>query len=199
MASPRRFLVLASAALLLAPASRLLALAEDPAPLLTNRAPAKAAPRLASPRVTSLLSAATPKFTPEKPEKPTEMASAARVRVEDVPANGIVRLPPYIVRDRRPPKPEEVMVPRDIEKLAMQRYLGEEDGIDRGVLNLFTVKSLWKKIPVLGRYPLEGFATNEERAMEIYRAEKKKEEAEKYRGLMSPSLRPEAQPPAPTP
>lgn len=175
-------------------------MAENSPALAGGSAPIERRERVVSPRVSALLSAATPKFTAEKPEKPVEAASAARARLaEDVPANGIVRLPSYIVRDRRPPKPEEVMVPRDVEKLAMQRYLGEEDGIDRGFLNLFTVKSLWKKIPVLGGYQLEGFATNEERAMEIYRIEKKKEEAEKYRGLMSPSLRPEAQPPAPTP
>lgn len=183
MPRSRLFRVLVPLALVLASLADAWALADEPA--AAQQAPKVASP-VASPRVIHMLSAATPKFVPDKKSD----ASAARARVEhDVPANGIVRLAPYIVRELPLPKREEVMTPSELEKMAMQRYLGDEDGLDRGVLNLFTVKSLWKKLPVLGRYPLVGFSTNEERAMAIYRDEKAKEESAKLEGLYAPEGR----------
>lgn len=151
-------------------------------------------PRKTSPRVSALLSAATPRYDPAAAAREAEEARRRLELQRVTPANEIVRLAPYIVREPKLPKPEEVMSPRALETLAMQRYLGNEDGLDRGVLNLFTVKSLWKKLPVLGRYPLLGFATNEERAIAIYRAEKQAEEMETMRSLLSPALQPNAAP-----
>jgi hypothetical protein len=116
-------------------------------------------------------------------------------RVEtDRPANDIVRLPSYIVRERpmKLPEREEVMSEPDLARIGTNRYIGLEDGLDRGFLNRFTIKSVWNKIPVLGKYPLLGFETNEERGLRLYREAKQREELESLMGLLSPALKADA-------
>ena len=140
-------------------------------------AAAAARERPVSPRVAGLLSAALPKYTPAPAtDKPAlaETSAAVPTRLSTVdrpaPANGIVRLPDFVVRDRKPaklPEPEEVMSRRDLEKIAMQRYLGDEQGLDRA-LSMVTPVDLWRRIPLLGRFPLVSFQTNEQRAMAMY-------------------------------
>jgi hypothetical protein len=132
--------------------------------------------------------------------QPPTSASPTIPRVEaDRPANDIVRLPSYIVRERpmKLPEREEVMSEPDLARIGMNRYIGLEDGFDRGFLNRFTIKSVWNKIPVLGKYPLLGFETNEERGLRLYREAKKKEELESLMGLLSPALRADAPGPKP--
>lgn len=156
--------------------------------------------RVVSSRVAEILNAAAPKYDPPSPaaEKSPESASAApaarsRLSEPTVPANTIVRLPDYVVRERKPkplPKYEEVISPRDLEKLAMQEFLGDERGFDRGFLNLFTVPQLWSKIPILGQIPFGlGFETNEQRAMRMYRADREAKAWAEAMGLLTPAER----------
>ena len=165
-------------------------------------APASKRERVISPRVAEILTAAAPKYeppvsTPTGSETGTVAQSpASRVRLErsdaSVPANTIIRLPEYVVTERKPrplPKYEEVISRRELEKLAMLEFLGPEDGFDRGFLNLFTVAGLWKKIPVLGQIPLAGFMTNEERAMAMYRADREAKAWAEAMSLLTPAER----------
>ena len=159
--------------------------------------------RPVSPRVAGLLAAAVPKYSPPPPAEPTEPAPAAPARIaaadRPAPANGIVRLPEYVLRERKPaklPDLEEVMSRERLERIAMQRHLGDEQGLERA-LSMLTPVHLWRKIPVLGRFPLVTFETNEQRAMRMDEAAKIKARWEALSGLMSPQLKPAAAPPPP--
>jgi hypothetical protein len=82
---------------------------------------------------------------------------------------GTELLPALIVRDAKVPSPEQILTYEGRAKIAMDEYLG--DGLDRGVLNRFTLKQLWMKIPILRSLPIEFVGTparmsNEERAFD---------------------------------
>jgi len=78
---------------------------------------------------------------------------------------------------------------RQLEQVAMQRYLGDEQGLERA-LSMLTPVHLWRKIPVLGRFPLVTFETNEQRAMRMDEAARIKARWEALSGLMSPQSKP---------
>ena len=59
---------------------------------------------------------------------------------------------------------------------------------------MITPVHLWRKIPLLGRFPLVTFETNEQRAMRMDEAAKIKARWDALSGLMSPELRPAAPP-----
>ena len=114
-----------------------------------------------------MFAAVAPKFTPTTPVENGATVRTATGREQ--PANGIVRLPDYLVREPKLPTPEEVRSRRELERYAMDKYLGPENGFDRGVLNLFTFPQLWRKIPLLGQIlpcPIPS-VTNEERAKSV--------------------------------
>lgn len=138
--------------------------------------------RAISPRMAALLTAATPKF--EAP-KPAEAKPAAVAR--DKPANEIIRLPDYIVREPLLPTSQQVMTRKAIESYAMNRYLGPENGLDRGFLNLFTIAQFWRMIPLIGRFIPAPFGsmTNEERAMMYYAEDERKQQMSELRDFAS--------------
>lgn len=151
--------------------------------------------RAVSPRVAGLLAAAVPKYSSAPPpaaESPAPApAASARLAATDrpAPANGIVRLPEYVVRERKPaklPEREEVISRQQLERIAMQRHLGDEQGLERA-LSVLTPVHLWRKIPVLGKFPFRGFQTNEDRAMDLYW---KAQMAERWEYLSSPEFKP---------
>lgn len=148
-----------------------------------DAAPARAA-RVVSARVAEMLAEGRPKYQPptasEKSSGPTERSD----RSSETPANSIVRLPSYVVREPKLPTPIEVMTRHELENYAMKRYIGPEDGLDRGVLNLFTFAGLLKKVPVLGRFPFVGSETNEDRAVRLHDAAERKRKMEELGGLM---------------
>jgi hypothetical protein len=155
-------------------------------------------PRAISPYLARVLNetaarvAATP--TAEGGDAPLESSVRPRVSAQDpdVPANGIVRLPDYIVHERRLPSPQEVMTRKALEQYAMNKYLGDERGFDRGFLNLFNVATLWKKVPLLGKVPIPGFLgfiTNEERALQMYYEDRKRQRWSDALEFVSPAER----------
>jgi len=154
--------------------------------------------RLVSPHVARVLAEVTAR---QVGSAAPAVSSDARPRLEagvrDVPANGIVRLPAYLVREPRLPSSEEVMSRHAREQVAMQKYFGEETSVDR-VLNMFSPVYLWRKIPVLGKHPFmigqfhgrgsgpaRGAYTNEDRAMERYEADQMRERWDALAGLLS--------------
>jgi hypothetical protein len=165
----------------------------------TAAATAPTRQRLVSPHVAQRLAevaARHPTPVAEAPVTEATAESAARQRVaaeaRDVPANGIVRLPDYIVRDRKLPSPQEVMTRKALEQYAMQKYLGDERGFDRGFLNLFNVASLWKKIPLIGKVPIPGmlgFVTNEDRALQMYYDDRNRQRWSDALEFLSPAER----------
>ncbi len=150
--------------------------------------------RAVSPRVAALLSAASQDLARYSAEAPA-VAVSEENREPPQRAGTIVRLPNYIVRERRPPAAEEVMVKAERERRAMQKYLGDESGLER-TLNMFSVAGFWAKIPVIGKYPFivgqysgrnaglpEGARTNEQRALDLYEKDKMAERWAQLSGL----------------
>jgi len=87
---------------------------------------------------------------------------------------GVVRMQAYVTREKRVLSDEAVLSDRGLEEFAMDNTLGPIDGLDRGILNVVTLRGLWAKIPVLNR---GGFAgeTNPERALRLYRIDRRSE------------------------
>lgn len=155
-------------------------------------APSPSAERAVSTHVAELLAASTPKFQPlaEKPAAATTPDAANKQL-----ANNIVRLPRFVVsepKETKLPTRLELLPKKELEHYAMDHYLGPEDGLDRGVLNLFTVKWLWKKIPLVGGFPLVGFETNEERGMRVYGEAERKRKMDELVDLMNLTKAPNA-------
>lgn len=146
---------------------------------------AQSGPRNFSPHAAALLAAGLPKVEPLKSEETGLARKQTASSDETKPANGIVRLPKYVVREPKLPTPQEIMTPKELENYAMNRYVGAEGGFDRGFLNLFTVAGLWKKIPVLGRFSFVGSETNAERGMRLYAEAERKRKMEELMNLMS--------------
>jgi hypothetical protein len=148
------------------------AAAENSAILATTRSSASPTEasvvrtRRVSTHVAEMLAAATPKYDAPAPTTAASEVSAASVmRVDDTPANHIVRLSPYIVRERKLPTPDEVDR-RQLERRVMEQYLGPENGFDRGFLNLITAK----QFPLLAFF---GSMSNEARAMMYYQEDER--------------------------
>ena len=108
-----------------------------------------------------MLAAAMPKFDPPPPGSPALPAPLP-------PGDNVIQLPTFRVIDRRLPTSTEVMGQEELARYAMNKYLGPEDGLDRGALNLVTIRQFWDKIPVLGRFPFLSSETNEQRALRLY-------------------------------
>ncbi len=130
-------------------------LAESPA----EKTPAATAPkraRVISPEVAAALAAATPKYTPPAPTPPPPPPKAEEdlpdLRDIDKPKNTIVRLPKFIVQEKKPVIFTEraIHTQKGLVDIAMKRYITETDR----VLNFF-------RIPLLT-------ATTEARAMALY-------------------------------
>lgn len=99
-----------------------------PAPAATGGAdPAAPAPpkreRAISDNLASSLAAGMPKYNP--PPKPKPEDADVDLREVDKPRNGIIRLPKYTVRDRRPPvfRERDLYTSGGLAGLAKQRYL----------------------------------------------------------------------------
>jgi rhomboid family GlyGly-CTERM serine protease len=116
--------------------------------------------RPVSPYIAAELATTIPKY---EPPPPVAAASPA-------PDPNALRMPPYLVRAPKLPTPEEVLTTKGLAGIAMDRYLGPADALDRGVLNHFTLVQLWQQIPALGRVPFVPFGSisNEARAIELY-------------------------------
>ncbi len=106
--------------------------------------PAAATPRrnrVISPETAAAINAAMPKYAPPPPPAPKKAEEELPdLRETDKPKNAIIRLPKFVVQDRKPP----VFTERDIHSekglaaLAMSRYLSETDR----VLNRFRLPFL---------------------------------------------------------
>lgn len=159
-----------------------------------------------SPRLAEILASALPRY--ESPPAPPAAASAPlgfSVLLNPSPAgldtSSVVRMSDFIVGGQKLPPPTDVMSKPALERYAMRKYLGEEQGLNRA-LNMFTVDSLWRKIPVLGKVPFvlaqsSGRSAelpsiprnNAERAMQLYKADKRAQQIDQLSGLSTSSAK----------
>ena len=149
----------------------------------------------ASPAISSMIAAGLPKYEPGTAKVESDKPAASEGSAEpDAAASKatIVHLPAMIVRDRRLPKESEVMSKAEKARRGMELYIGPENGLDRGVLNLFTFKSLWQRLPFFGRFPLLGFETNEQRGLRLYQEAELREELESLKLLTTVGQRADA-------
>jgi hypothetical protein len=138
-------------------------------------------PPQATGEISAMIKAGLPVFE----ARPGEMKIGTRA-IPDKPRGAgdpappfeVVRMSPYVTREKKPLTDEIVLNEKGVAFEAMDRYLGGLDTLDRGFLNAYTLPELWSKIPILGALPFagpNGTVTNEERAMRLFRAEKRAE------------------------
>lgn len=150
------------------------------APVKEVPAVAPAPVRAASPLISSMIAAGLPKYAPPKPADGPAVP-AAEVQTDQANPNNatIVHLPSVIVRDRKLPKESEILSKKEMAQRGMDTYIGPENGIDRGGLNLFTpVASLWQHLPFFGHHRLLDFETNEQRGLRLYQEAARRQELE---------------------
>jgi hypothetical protein len=98
--------------------------AENPAPTAPRRN------RAISSEVAAALAAATPKYTPPPP-KPPPKPEEEQVDLRDIdkPKNTIVRLPKYIVQEKRPAvfRERDIYTEKGLTDIAMRRYISDFD------------------------------------------------------------------------
>ncbi len=89
----------------------------------TTPAPKPKRDRVVSDNLASTLAASMPKYAP--PPKPKPEEENADLRETDKPRNGIIRLPKYTVRERKPPvfRERDVYTNQGFADLAKRRYL----------------------------------------------------------------------------
>jgi hypothetical protein len=139
-------------------------------PTLATAEEAPAKRRAISAHMAEVLAAKLPPYDPTKREAP-KPAESSPVLTDTAPTDpNIVQLPKVIINEGRLPTPEEILTEAALAEIAMNRYLGSKDGLDRGFLNRFTIAQFWQKVPILGKIAPGLFGvTNEQRAMSLYR------------------------------
>jgi hypothetical protein len=148
--SASHVLLLAALILTLAPETAAQAASGTPAgtPPVLNPAAATAqspaAPRRSraiSGEVAAALAAAAPKYTPPPPPPPPKPeAEQVDLRDIDKPKNTIVRLPKYIVQEKKPPvfRERDIHTEKGLTDIAMRRYISDADrALNRWTLPLF--------------------------------------------------------------
>ena len=108
-----------------------------PSPILAPRdadRPASSTPRRTraiSGEAAAALAAAAPKYTPPPPPPPPPPPEEEQVDLRDVdkPKNTIVRLPKYIVQEKKPPvfRERDIYTEKGLAEIAMRRYSTEAD------------------------------------------------------------------------
>lgn len=116
------------AALLLAPAW---------APALESTDPAAPKKHAVSDDVSAAITAGLPKYSPPKPEKKKSEDELVDIREVDKPRNKIIRLPDYVVKEKKPPvfTEREISTDKGLSEIALRRYFSEA-GL---ALNSFTL------------------------------------------------------------
>jgi hypothetical protein len=116
--------------------------------------------RTVSPSVAAILATQVPKFDPNAPKPKSRLDPSELPATTDTqnPANKIIRLPEYMVLERRNGIPNEtvVLTKKGLEEMAYKRYINSE--IDRA----------------LNRFTLPFFGTSaKERAVQMYREDER--------------------------
>lgn len=83
--------------------------------------------RVVSEGVAAALAAGMPKYDPPKPAAPVNEEDLPDLREVDKPRNQIIRLPDYVVREKRPPvfRERDINTTKGLAALAKKRYFSE--------------------------------------------------------------------------
>jgi len=83
--------------------------------------------RVVSEGVAAALAAGMPKYNPPKPVEPKNEEDLPDLREIDKPRNQIIRLPDYVVREKRPPvfRERDINTTQGLAALAKKRYFSE--------------------------------------------------------------------------
>lgn len=89
---------------------------EDPSPKQSRRAVSK--------NVAAALAARMPKYSPPKPVEKKKAIDGQDMRDIDTPRNKIIRLPEYVVRERKAPvfREQDIYTEKGLKELAAKRY-----------------------------------------------------------------------------
>jgi hypothetical protein len=123
----------------------------------------RGAPGPTSPELSAMIAAGLPKYAPPAP-RPAAPPPAAG----DSPWGKPILLPQVVVRTRKLPSAGEVT--GTAWEPLLEKNLGSRDGLDRGVLNRYTLGELWQKIPLLNLLNFigtSGSMSNEQRALAL--------------------------------
>ena len=96
--------------------------------------------RSISPEVAAALAAGMPKYDPPKPVAPQDEEDLPDMRDIDKPRNQIIRLPDYVVREKRPPvfRERDINTTKGLSAIAMKRYFSETaKALNRYTIPLF--------------------------------------------------------------
>jgi hypothetical protein len=128
---------------------------------------------IVSPYLSAAISDGLPTFK-AAPRLPDVSLTAVPAPQAEAAAMDTVEMPKYVVRESRPLNQDQLLIITGKANFAMNRYLGDTNSLDRGVLNHFTFPELWSEIPVLKFLPcpLPGL-TNQQRAMARYREDER--------------------------
>lgn len=122
-------------------------------------------PHASSSYITAAISSGLPKYRPPQLAAPQANAAIA-AGAPAKPGADITSMPAFIVRDVKIPTDGKIMTYKARTKVAMDKYLGPSDGLDRGLLNAVTLTQLWKKVPILGSLIDFKTMSNEDRALD---------------------------------
>jgi hypothetical protein len=128
---------------------------------------------IVSPTLSAAITDGLPRFDPA-PKLSDISLTAVPAPQTDQSLMDTVWLPRYVVREARPLNQDQLQVITGKANIAMFRYFGDWNSLDRGVLNHFTFPELWSEVPVLKFLPcpLPGL-TNQQRAMARYREDER--------------------------
>ena len=96
--------------------------------------------RVVSEGVAAALAAGMPKYNPPKPVEPKNEEDLPDLREIDKPRNQIIRLPDYVVREKRPPvfRERDINTTQGLAALAKKRYFSETaQALNRFRIRLF--------------------------------------------------------------
>lgn len=135
--APRTFPALA---LLCLTAAGLVAQTAGPAGTASDLAETPKRARVVSAGVASALAAGMPKYDPPKPVEEKAEEDLPDLREIDKPRNQIIRLPDYVVREKKPPvfRERDINTTKGLAELARKRYVTESvQALNRYRLPLF--------------------------------------------------------------
>jgi len=124
---------------------------------------------LASSYMRAAISAGLPKYEPKRALVSSTASPIVAASKREGSSAEVTSMPEYTVRESKLPTTERVLTYKARTRILMDGYMGDSDGLDRGVLNRYTLAQLWAKIPILGKLPFIGTAFNmsvEERALD---------------------------------
>jgi hypothetical protein len=128
-------------------------------------------PGSTSSHISAMIAAGLPKYDPSPKAIKTATAGTSPEERAIQATTGIISLPAFVVRDAKVPNEDQILTAQGRAKIAMDKYLGPSDGLDRGLLNRYTLEQLWMKIPILRAFPIQFVGTpvrmsNEDRAFD---------------------------------